>query len=419
MATDKIPVHCLITNPADWIRASLLKFKTATRDILTQTSLAPEELQAKPWSQRHAYLHHYARLSQEKRWQDTTGIAPGVSHFTLIVPIHNEESSLPSFLSTLMLADIPATVDMNIIFITNACNDSSNLIISGFLASLGEVEIKPLRGEFSDHLLCAFCKTVKLGGITFMHVDTETPGKGYALHTGNTIARASGHLIAICIDANDYIEPDAIRVMFAAAHRAFRSQPGIHDTVILSGTDHAVRRTSRLKLAVDKIESSRQHLIADTSCYILGCLMAWNTEWLHSIGNPLGTALEDYAMGVLARTNNYCIGRVEEAIIWSYGVNTFKDLLETRARFVRGMLQLLASVHDAPSIVKIVEQDAFYMRKFRARLQHVLQRAKQHPQNFPKYLATFLLWEYAVARGKRDFALNPGSPTWKKIASTR
>lgn len=419
MSINSAPIHCLRTNPRHWIRASLPIFQTNSHEVSRHTSLSKEQLLALPWSQRHEYLCRAATLKQEIRWQETTGVEPGTSHFTLIVPVYNEEHSLPSFFSTLMLADIPSSVDINIIFITNACVDSSPDLIDSFLASLGHVETRILQGNFQDSQLNRCYKAVELGQLTFMHIDTRTAGKGHALRTGNSIARSCGHTIAMCIDANDYIEPDAIRWLFRAAHKAFRGKPAAHDVVIYSGTGCGERRASSMKKFMDAIEVRQQHLIDDTSGYILGCLMAWNTEWLHNIGGPLGIALEDYAMGVLARAHNYAIGQVQEARIWSYDANAFTDLLETRARYVRGMLQVLYAMHYTPGVMRIVEQDSFYMRGWRERLRHLFRRARQNPLNFPRYLATFFLWEYAISRGKQDFKRNPTNPTWKKIASTR
>jgi hypothetical protein len=66
-----------------------------------------------------------------------------------------------------------------------------------------------------------------------------------------------------------------------------------------------------------------------------------------------------------------------------------------------------------------VQRDSFYMRNWRERLWHLLRRSRQDILSFPRYLATFLLWEYAIRRGRQDFRRDPENPTWKKIASTR
>src|SRR5207248_1521150 len=214
------PIHFLKTNPKEWMDASLPKFKATAQEVITQISLTQKELHGLSWTQRHDYLNSHALKRQEKRWEGEAAIKPEDSHFTLIVPIYNEENSLPSFLRTLMLSDVPSSVNVKIVFVTNACNDSSISLINDFFSILGKTECKSLDEKFKDQSLNMNYQTIKLNCITFMHLDTRTPGKANALGIGNTIACESGHAIAMCVDANNYLEPDAIRVMFAHAHKA-------------------------------------------------------------------------------------------------------------------------------------------------------------------------------------------------------
>src|SRR2546430_10582906 len=112
------PVHLLLKNPRAWMSASLPKFMLNAHEVMAGTPLTRRELEAMSWSQRHDYLHLQVLHRQERRWEEEVGVKPADSHFTLIIPIYNEEDSLPSFLGTLMLADIPSSLDMNIVFIT-------------------------------------------------------------------------------------------------------------------------------------------------------------------------------------------------------------------------------------------------------------------------------------------------------------
>jgi cellulose synthase/poly-beta-1,6-N-acetylglucosamine synthase-like glycosyltransferase len=411
------PFYLLLKNPRAWMSASLPKFMISAQEVMAGTSLTHRELEAMPWSQRHDYLHLQVLHQQERRWEEEVGVKPADSHFTLIVPIYNEEDSLPSFLGTLMLADIPSSLDMNIVFVTNACSDASCTLIREFLSLLGEVESRPLPDAYRDKNLHATCTVVRQGGLSFIHVDTQTVGKANALHIGNCIARQCGHVIAMSLDANNYLEPDALRVLFACAHASFRSKLQIHDTVLLSGIYKNVMKTSKLKSLLDRVSGMRLHLI-EVGSVVTGCVMAWNTVWMESIGGPPEVALEDYAMGVLARAHDYKIAQASGAIVWGYNANDLKGLLDTRARYVRGILQLLKLADRDPSILSIVEQEAFYMKEFPGRLKYLLQRSKESPLNFPKYVATFCLWECALYRGKRAYKRNPTNPSWKKIAST-
>ena len=418
MVKNRKAIHFLKTNPKGWMSASLPKFMATAQEVMAQAPLTKMELEDIPWSQRHDYLNSYALKRQEKRWEDEVGIKPEESHFSLIVPIHNEEYSLPSFLRTLILLDIPSSVDMKVIFITNACNDSSSAFIDEFLSTLGKIEDKSLDIEFRNQIRHINYKATMNGGITFMHVDTQTPGKANALGIGNSIALKSGYAIAMSVDANNYLEPDAIRIMFSHAHRSFRGKPRANDTVLLSGRGKTETKVSKLKNLIDKASSMQLHLIEVGSGLVNGWVMAWNIEWMHSIGGPPEVALEDYAMGVLARVKKYKIEQVKEASIWGYGVNSLKGLLNTRARYVRGKLQLLDLVHHDPSVVSIIENEAFYMKNFPGRLQCLLQKFKRGPLNLPRYVAAFLLWEYALRRGKQDYKQNPTNQSWEKIDST-
>ena len=414
----KKPIHYLKTNPKNWMGASLPKFKTSAQEVMSQTPLSVKELMSMPWSQRHDYLNSYAIKKQERRWEDEVGLKPEDSHFTLIVPIYNEAKSLPSFLRTLLLSDIPSSVNVNVVLITNACNNSSSVLIDDFLSILGELEIKSLAGVFKDNSLNLNYKTSKLGSITFMHVDTRTPGKANALGIGNSIARESSHTIAMSLDANNYLEPDAIRVMFAHALKAFRGKPRANDTVLLYGKIQ--RELTRASLAANLMikGNKTQQLVVNTSDEVAGWFMAWNAEWIYSIGGPPAVAAEDYAMKVLAKVNSYKIERVDGAPIWGYEVTNLKDMLDTRARYIRGKLQLLDLVNHDTRVLKIIEQEGYYMRNFLGRMEYLLSKIKERPLILPKHVAAFLLWEHALRIGKRDYHQNPTNQSWKKINST-
>lgn len=408
------PAHFLSMNPKAWLDGSLPEWKNSVREVLA--SCSQEQLDSMSWMQRHACLAARASIMQERRWEIAAGISAENSHFTLIVPVHNEEHSLPSFFSTLMLCDIPASVHIQVIFVTNACSDASSAMIDDFLATIGTVFTVELDHQFKDASINRQCVMAREQYITFMHVNTPTRGKANALGIGNEIARASSHLVAMCVDANSFMEPDAIRRLFAAACTAFKDtlQPG--DTVLLCGDGQKVGKASAYNTVMDTIKTSKQHFIEDSGV-VTGCLMAWNTTWMQSIGGPPEVALEDYALGVLARVGHYQFEQVE-ARIWSYHASSLTGLLRTRARYVRGLIQILDYGRGDPAIKKIIEQKAYYMQKLPARLNYLLRKAKENPEQVPRYIATFLLWEYALQRGKRDYRRNPQNQSWEKIEAT-
>lgn len=412
------PVYFLKMNPRGWKRASLPKLKAAAQEAVSDCPLEREQLLDIPWSQRETYLNSFVLQRQAKCWEEKTGVEPDDSSFTLIVPVHNEGNSLPSLLSTLMLSDVPATVNMQVIFVTNACHDESVDILKAFFSGLGRVETREVIGKHTDQGMERHCAVVEKDHITFMHVNTPTAGKANALGIGNTIAYQSGHLLAMSVDANNFIEPDAIRVMFSQAYRAFRSRPETNDTVLLSGVGRESVKASRLEGLLAKISFVRRHLVEVGGGVVNGWMMAWNTVWMNSLGGPPEVALEDYALGVLARVHHFKIEQAEGVNVWGYVVNDFRGLLNTRARYVRGKRQIYDYVNRDPAAVALIENEAFYMKRFRLRVEYVLHRAARDPLHIARYVATFLLWEYAIWKGMRDYQRNPKNQSWEKIGST-
>ena len=415
------PIYFLRMNPWGWKRASLPKLKASLQKIGSENSPDRERCLAMTWSQRNRYLNASILQRQERCWEEETGVKPGDSYFTLIVPIYNEENSLPSFLGTLMLSDVSSTVNMQVIFVSNACTDMSVDILRAFLSDLGNVETRDVVGEFTDQSMDRCCAVVERDHFTCIHINTSTAGKANALRIGNTIAYRSGHLITMSIDANNFIEPDAIRIMFSHAHRAFRGKPEPHDTVLYSGVGRESVKGSKGEGLLAKISTNRRHLVEAGGAGeggVGGAMVAWNTKWMNDLEGPPQVALEDYAMGVLARINNFKIELAEGANIWVYIVNDFRGLLNTRARHVRGKRQLCDYVNHDQSIVSFIENEAYYMKKFRLRLKHLFDRIVDDPLSVVRYTATFLLWEWAIWKAMRDYKRDPKNQSWEKISST-
>lgn len=414
----KSPIYFLQENPYGWKRASLPKLKAWAGEVLSGNVSHSVDMSKMSWSQKHDYLNNVVSQRQALSWEEETGVAPEASFFTLIVPIHNEEHSLSSFLSTLMLANIPATVHGQIIFVTNACNDLSVEILKAFFSTLGEVETRDISDSLPNQQVDQYCSVVQKDCLTFMHINTGRAGKAHALGLGNRLARRSDHLIAMSIDANNFIEPDALRVLFACAYRAFRAKPEVQDTVLFSGVGKEAQKHSRHESMFGKTDDSQPHLVQVGEGVVNGWMMAWNTVWMESIGGPPEVALEDYALGVLARAKCFKIEQAMHVNVWGYVINDFKGLIETRARYVRGKRQIFEYVKYDPTVLSLIESEAFYMKKFIYRLRYVLSRAIGDPARSAKYAATFFIWEYAIWKGMRAYKQNPTNQSWEKIEAT-
>jgi cellulose synthase/poly-beta-1,6-N-acetylglucosamine synthase-like glycosyltransferase len=410
------PIYFLKTNPYGWKRASLAKLqKTAFQVLKTQDQ---EKILCMPWSERDELLNTLVLQRQERCWEQETGVKPENTHFTLIVPVHDEENSLPSFLGTFMLSDIPSAVNMQVVFVTNACSDASIPILLNFLSGLGTIEKRDVIGDFADPNIHPSCNVVEKGHMTFIHLDTSTAGKANALGIGNVLAHMAGHIITMSLDANNFVEPDAIRALFAHAHKAFRNKPEPNDIVLFGSIGIDVVKTSRAQKVLDNYGVAQQHLVEGEVGRINGWMMAWNNAWMLSIGGPPGVALEDYALGVLARVQNYRFHEPEGVLIWGYVAHDFRDMLETRARHVRGKKQICDYFNYDPTAMSIIESESFYMKRFPLRVKYLLDKVKKNPPSLPRYAVTFLIWEYAIWKGMREYKRNPKNQSWKKIAST-
>lgn len=78
-------IDLMIEQPVGWIRASLPKIETATCSVANLTHNA-------------GLLHEAREACLCRRWRDLTEIDVEATHFSVVVPVHNEERSLPSML---------------------------------------------------------------------------------------------------------------------------------------------------------------------------------------------------------------------------------------------------------------------------------------------------------------------------------
>ena len=391
------PTFLITKAPREWLRASLPKqqeFLKAVNDhgIDRLTALQRE---------------------QEERWEKQTGINPENTHFTVIVPIHNEEKFLPSFLGSLLIADIPSSVNAYVIFLTNACSDRSGEIIDGFLRTVGGSEETCMLKHSPDSAVQKAVITTRTGNITFAHVETPTPGKANALNIGNTIAIELRHRIAMSLDANNFVEPDVFRHMFAKAYHAFENPA--NKTVVFSGMDQHVTKQTKLRVLFDRGRDVHNSIRNDEQ-FVNGWCMSWDTLWLQEIGGMPQVAVEDYALSVYARKDGKKTERVTEAKIWGYNPNNITDLIEQRARKIRGAYQILGT---HPTLKHSIGIDIYVLQEPVSKLRTLKELVQANPLNLPYYLADLAVWEYAKQQGRRDYSRDPINQSWKPINSTK
>lgn len=388
-----VPVHFIERSPKGWLGAVIAQ----NRENFTHTSA---DLLA----------------AQELRWEEKTGVAVKNSRFTIIVPIHDEEKFLSSFLSSLMIADFPHTAPMNIVFITNDCSDQSSQIVANFMKKMsGGLEDQQI--AIDDTGLRQPMKVARMQNITLMHLDTATRGKANALRIGNNLAASQEHAIAMSIDANNFVEPNAIAQLFKSANEFFEVKK--EKTVLISGLPRGVRLGLGRNPLLDVGREINKDISAGSSS-VNGWLMAWSTDWLKNIDGPPQVAIEDYALGVMARIDGFNFQKIPEAVIWGYIPNNVADTLSSRIRYIRGRHQLMKQV---PASEEIVRADHYFMRKTLMERTKVflseLKEIKDTPFSLLRKVGNFFIWEYVLRKGFKQYLSNPESQSWEPLHSTK
>ena len=347
-------------------------------------------------------------------WRQAAG-SDATPAFTLVLPIHDEERALPSVLHALLGAWLPPTAAVTVVLATNACRDASVAIVGDFLAGLGTV-VDAALPPLANPGLAPRHPSVRVGTVEFLHLDTTTPGKANALELGNAVARARGHALAMSLDTNNWIEPDALAVLWGDASR--RLHEG--DAALLYATPVPVFRHHRGSL-YNRLQRGRDAQPArpeEGRLELPGWMLAWDTAWLDAAGGVPRTATEDFALAVLARAHGRAVGQ-SEARVWGYGISTLTDLLRGARRFVRGELQLLALAATDPALRAAADREILHARPFSSRFRRFWALVRRRPARLPLQLVKWLVWEAGLALGRRDYRRDPRSSSWQAIGSTK
>lgn len=366
-----------------------------------------------------------SQLESHRRaaWEKRTGLKPEESAFTFILPIHNEEAMLGSCLRSIAGAHFhtPAAVRANFVFVTNGCTDNTVRILREFMAGLGELKPYSSNEWQASRKVSSNGVVVTAGNTNYFHIHSERRGKGNALNIGNEFALASKHGIVITADANNWIEPDSLAVMFGEFHRRQRESGG--KMVVMDG---AVRnrvdpesRTLYSAFVRRRIAAAKSDTMAPPNVPgLAGCFMAWQPEWYARVGGTPPSPATDYALTLLARAdgNTFAHGK---AVIWNYAPSTLRDNLRMKVRSARARLRLREIFHDRPEVLEMINTDREWARPFGERLRGLLNSVKRHPQRAPLTLTAFVLTEAALLKARYEHSRAADPASWDPIASTK
>lgn len=246
--------------------------------------------------------------------------------------------------------------------------------------------------------------------IRFLVVETPTAGKANALNLGNEIARQRFHAIAINIDANNWVEPDSIALMFRKAKQSFVDSAD-STAVIINASEYCQPRNTQMQVSV-KIKTQKAE--------VSGCMFAWSTQWIHENNGFIQQAIEDYGMGLLALSQRKQILE-SEASIWVYTAGTPSDENRELVRFLYGAMQLTRRFENDPIAMQILLDDFPHLRPLRGRMEVFLSsrlKANQ-PLLIARGILKWLFNEFLIFKARKMLRKNPDGQTWEPIKSTK
>lgn len=400
----KILGHHAQLIPEGWKRNSLPKIK------YLHDSNSPQE----------SIVH-----KQKQRWTRTTGVTPENSHITIVVPIRNGGKYFAPMLHTLVLADIPRSTHTTFLFITNDCTDKgkSKRVVMSLLQTIGLVEkglVKKVFPMLDDPGIDNTYHRVKIDNTNFIHIDTSTPGKANALNQGNAIANVR-NAVAICADANTFVEPDAIARIYKKARIEFYNSPQSKTQLIMGEQKYDPLPKPHLPKKLQNIPSL-SHLSLKELLPVLanksntiplnGSFMAWNPSYIKKIGGFPNVANEDGALVFNLRENNKKSIIAKGAVSWEIRPQTLKDRERTLSRLVRGWLQTIKAY---PEYEKDIRKLIPNMKDPETGITYkdLIKWQKDRP-NVPKEALPYIfeLSKRSYQKGKKEYEAKPKVISW-------
>lgn len=383
--------------PSGWLKSSLPKIENANRGIFRRSS-------GSKFSSSEA-----TRTDCLKQiWISLTGEQPEKTRLTIIVPVHNEARILPSFLGALLLSELPSGSDIQVIFVVNATSDQSLALIVDRLSAIDISAQVTLPRSLYDSKLSPIGIQFRKSGLRFLVVETPVQGKANALNIGNEIACRSKHQIAISIDANNWVEPDSIALLYACARENIETGS---NAVIFNVNEHYATRNQESLVPVQ---------IKTQKAEVTGWMFAWSTHWVQDNHGFPQQAIEDYGVGLMALSQDRAIAQ-SKAHIWGYAAGDSSDEDRQMIRFLYGAMQLAERFQNDPLATKILLEDFPNLRPLGQRFEHYLSgfRNEKKFTLLAKGMYRWLRNELLVIRARWKFMIDPTGQTWDPIRSTK
>lgn len=395
----------MFEQPDDWLRESLPKF---------QAFSTPESYPDNP-SDRGVVSDF--KQSQESRWRNELGMDPDEVRVTVVIPIHNESKCLPSALGALMLSDIPDSAHIQFVFFLNGCTDDglSKRIVKDFLADVGNVHECTIESLYDARDVNPRVKQVQKNNVQFLLVESDRPSKTHAINIANELAYQRGDHLTINIDANNWLDPDALRNIIRTSYRAMADG----NALVIGGNSIISFRPSWLMNLRHRTQKSFERPSPLDSKALHGWLMSWNTSWFHIEGGLPEVACDDYALSLLTRRSGKEVLYDRDARIWGYQANSLGDQTRALGRMVRDRIQIREAYQDERVVQSILQDDEPFMKNIFGRISYLYSEIQSNPKRFPLAILRAIRWEVAILYGRNLYNKNPQSQTWGPIRSTK
>lgn len=397
---ERFCIDQLFEQPVGWLRASLPKIEIASR---LAVRMAGDAMYPSPLSSCHLDFQRY-------QWLDLTGVEVSNTQFTIVVPVHNEERSLPSFLGAFFASVIPSNSEVQIVFVINASTDRSATIIKNRLSCVAPSTVVYIPDSRYDRRRSSAAFQVRHGLLRFLVVETPTAGKANALNIGNEIAVQNSHFLAMNIDANNWVEPDSIALMYKQARLAIldiRNSPA----VIVNAKEYCPTRDTQVDVPVKRRIQKAE---------VTGCMFAWSTRWIDEINGFPQSSIEDYGTGLLALSQGRLIVE-SDARIWIFSPSNASDERRQMVRFYYGAMQLANRYKDDPIAMRILREDFPCLQPMLGRFQFHIRRKRKlgMPGGVIRGVLAWLFNEYLIFRASIKLREDPDGQTWDPISSTK
>lgn len=370
-----------------------------------------------------------AERLREVRWIESTGQNPEESDLTIVVPVHNEASNLETFMGAFLTSDIPKSLPVHVIFVTNNCTDDSQLELFKQLQKIGAIETESIELSTVDPLAEKEMKSVTVGRRKYVVITTPVGSKANALNIANHYAlevHPSNYLLNL--DANNYVEPETVRLMYAAGVEMTSNS----EKLLVDGMPvRQYKKQFNSPLSVlgstlkDKFEPTRS--ANRESASIAGCCMLWDPKWYKKMGNlPLGVG-DDYTLTVLAMLDGPNEPTIHtNAPIWVYEPIGL-DRLRCAGRWRMQKLQLLEFFRayrpdQHPDVLNIIREKRYGFDSFGLRFTSMVEKiidGPRSPNTIARRLAKFVYQEITIAYGNYLYDKQPNSLSWDPIQSTK